>query len=215
VEYTFAAPSGSSEWTSLAVACCVGGWTECCEQDGVKFAAGVPGQAIWVRALVSTVAGSSEVSATVASTMLGEPAAPALVITPMLTPGGARMIKLDWAHPVDMGYGLAAGAGLAVREKYSLRIARGDLVSMYDLDASTLEFVMETFLHTPSGASYPILPGDAFSIELRAWNQRIPGAPATGVARGLDAPTAPTVLAVEVQNSYELRVTILAPADSG
>ena len=48
--------------------------------------------------------------------------------------------------------------------RYSLRIARGELVSMYDLDASTLSFVMETFEHTPSGASYPILPGDAFSV---------------------------------------------------
>ena len=26
---------------------------------------------------------------------------------------------LDWTHPDDMGYGLAAGAGLAVRERYS------------------------------------------------------------------------------------------------
>ena len=45
--------------------------------------------------------------------------------------------------------------------RYSLRIARGELVSMYDLDAATLSFVMETFEHTPTGANpepYTIRP---------------------------------------------------------
>ncbi|KAJ1482696.1 hypothetical protein T484DRAFT_2644030 [Baffinella frigidus] len=59
IQYTLATPSASSVWHTVSKACCVGGWTECCEQDGVKFAAGTPGVPIWVRAFVSTVAGPS------------------------------------------------------------------------------------------------------------------------------------------------------------